>query len=148
VIGEARVIRSYRELVVWQRAIALVMDGYRATRSFPSEERFGLTSQLRRAAVSVAANIAEGHAREHRGDFLHHLSIARGSLAELETHVLIARALKFATPNDEARLLEQCDHVGRMLRRLRDNLPPAAPATRAARRATLTRSPAETLRSP
>jgi four helix bundle protein len=79
-------VRSYRELAVWLEGMNLVTETYRLSRQFPTDERFGLTSQMRRSAVSIPANIAEGHGRSHRGDFLHHVSFARGSLAELETH--------------------------------------------------------------
>ena len=80
-------IRHYRDLEVWQRAMDLVEQVYRIAKTLPAEERYGLTSQIQRAAVSIPANVAEGHGRTHRGDYLHHLSIARGSLAELETQL-------------------------------------------------------------
>ncbi len=83
-------IKSFRDLEVWKAAVDLATRTYRATRAFPSDERFGLTSQMRRAATSVAANIAEGHARNGTREFLHFLSIALGSLAELETECEIA----------------------------------------------------------
>jgi four helix bundle protein len=104
---------SFRDLLVWQKAMALVTDIYRATRVFPPEERYGLTSQIRRAAVSIPSNIAEGQARPTRGEFCQFLGHAKGSLAELETEVLIAENLSyFGEPND---LLEQIAEVGRML---------------------------------
>ena len=80
-------VRSYRDLEVWQRATDLVVECYRLTNLLPKSELYGLASQIQRAAVSIPANIAEGHGREHLGDYLHHLSVANGSLMELETHL-------------------------------------------------------------
>ena len=84
------VIRSHKDLIVWQKSIALASAVYAATRMLPSEERFGLTQQLRRASVSIASNIAEGSARRSRAEFRQFLHIARGSLSELETQMMIA----------------------------------------------------------
>src|SRR5215472_5214879 len=84
-----RSINSYRDLRVWQDAMSLAESCYQLTASFPREEMFGLTSQIRRSAASVAANIAEGHGRENTGSFIHQ-RIAQGSLKELETHLLLA----------------------------------------------------------
>jgi four helix bundle protein len=97
----------------------LVTACYQVTQVFPRSEAFGLTSQLRRAAVSVPANIAEGQARQHGGEFVQFLSIARGSLAELETHLLIATRLGYMEQSESLRLLEQTGEVGRMLNALR-----------------------------
>lgn len=83
-------VQCYRDLLVWQKAMEVVLACYRLSETFPKTETFGLASQLRRAAVSIPANIAEGHGREHLGDYLHHLSIANGSLMEAETHLLLA----------------------------------------------------------
>jgi four helix bundle protein len=83
-------IQSFRDLVVWQKAMELVVECYRITRSFPDAEKFGLTSQMQRAAVSIPANIAEGRERGHLKEFIRHLGIACGSQAELETHIEIA----------------------------------------------------------
>lgn len=83
-------IQTYRDLEVWQTSMDLVVEIYRLANLLPQEELFGLTSQLRRAVVSIPANIAEGHGRLHRGDYRHHLSIARGSLMEVETLIQIA----------------------------------------------------------
>ena len=85
-------IKSFRDLLVWQKAMQLVTDIYRVTRSFPKEEQFGLTTQLRRAAVSVPANIAEGQGRRHSREFDNFLSMALGSLAEVQTHLEIGYA--------------------------------------------------------
>ena len=87
---------NYRNLDAWKKAMALVEAIYLLSRDLPSEEKFGLVSQLRRAAVSIPANIAEGYGRAHRGDYVHRLSIARGSLAELERLILITMRLKLA----------------------------------------------------
>ena len=93
----------------------LVVDIYRATECFPRRETYGLGQQVRRAAVSVASNIAEGHGRNHLGDYLHHLSIANGSLMELETQVQIAGRLGYVGKEHEAHVLGQAAEVGRML---------------------------------
>ena len=106
---------SYRDLKVWQRAMDLVEDAYRVSSSFPQHELYGLTSQLRRAAVSIPANIAEGQARRHKNEFVQHLWIARGSLMETETHLIIAERLKYAQPASIRDLLSQTDEVSRML---------------------------------
>jgi four helix bundle protein len=107
--------QHYRKLEVWQRSMDLVAAVYQVTAAFPSQEMFGLTSQLRRSVVSIPANIAEGQGRLHRGDFLHHLSIARGSLTESETHLLIAERLGYLNPEGLAGVWEQCQEVGRLL---------------------------------
>jgi four helix bundle protein len=88
-------LKSYRELEVWRCAMDVVEEVYRFSKEFPTDEKFGLTSQIRRAAVSVPANIAEGYGRVHRGDYIRHLSVANGSLMELETHLLIAGRLEY-----------------------------------------------------
>lgn len=93
----------------------LVLESYKLTNSFPKAEVYGLISQIRRAAVSIPANIAEGHGREHLGDYLHHLSIANGSLMELETHLLIAGRLDFVNREHMEPVLLLAAEVGRML---------------------------------
>ena len=93
--------RKHRDLLAWQHAIALVTVVYRLTNSFPDSERFGLIAQMRRAAVSVPSNIAEGAARHSHKEFLHFLGIARGSLSELDTQLVIARELSFTQETDE-----------------------------------------------
>ncbi|OGW35518.1 MAG: hypothetical protein A2X58_00730 [Nitrospirae bacterium GWC2_56_14] len=97
-------ITGFRELNVWQRAYALTLDLYRITRKFPKAEIYGLTSQLQRAAVSVPANIAEGYERNHRKEYLQFLFIAKGSLGELDTLLLLSRDLGYMT-------IEDFDHV-------------------------------------
>ena len=96
--------------------MGLVAACYRLTRGFPAEELYGLTSQIRRAAVSIPANIAEGHARLHRGDYLRSLSVAMGSVTELETELLVARQLGYLTTDDVRCASASADEVGRMLR--------------------------------
>ncbi len=108
-------IRTYRDLLVWQKAMDLVVSSYESAKRLPGHELYGLIAQIERAAVSIPANIAEGHGRRHRGDYLHHLSIARGSLLELETHFLIAVRLKYLQANDVQLILKSTDELGRMI---------------------------------
>jgi len=107
--------RSYRDLVAWQKAMKFVTAIYEVTQRFPSEERYGLTNQLRRASVSVPSNIAEGQARFSQKEFHHFLSMARGSLVEIETQLLIARNLKYLQPAKAEELLATADEIGRIL---------------------------------
>ena len=111
-------IESYRDLKVWQSARQLVKDVYCVTREFPSDERFGLTNQMRRAAVSIPSNIAEGHARRSRQEFLRFLSYALGSAAELDTQILLSGDLDYITVEVKDRLTNHLAEVGRMLRGL------------------------------
>ncbi len=115
-------IRSYRDLKVWQMSIDLVVECYHLTSGFPRDERFSLTQQIRRAVVSVPSNIAEGHGRTHLGEYLYHLSIANGSLMELETQIIIARRLGFLAQQGYNRLLSVTAELGRMLTGLRQKL--------------------------
>ncbi|HEY2411096.1 MAG TPA: four helix bundle protein [Pirellulaceae bacterium] len=115
-------ISSYRELKVWQKGVELTEFVCKSTSAFPTNERFGLTSQLRRAAVSIPSNIAEGHARESTKEYLHHISFALGSIAELETQFVIAGRLGYLTDDLTNKLLEACEHIGRMLRSLQLSL--------------------------
>jgi four helix bundle protein len=117
-------IKSYRELDVWKKAINLVEQVYLLTAQFPVAERYGLTSQLQRAAVSIAANIAEGYGRSHRGDYLHHLSIARGSLMEVETHLTVSVRLKLVTRDQVMPAWQLSQKVGQMLTKLIASLRP------------------------
>ena len=114
-------VRSYRDLRVWQEAMDLAETTYRATEHFPDHERYGLVTQLRRAAVSVSSNIAEGNARS-TGDYLRHLLVSSGSLTEMETQFMLSSRLGFLPPEQSKSLLERCDHVGRMLSSLRKSL--------------------------
>jgi four helix bundle protein len=110
--------RSYRDLLVWQKAMNLAEECYRATRDFPRDELFGLTAQIRRAAASMAANIAEGHGRESTGSFIHFLRIAQGSTKELETHSILAHRVGHLTAEQLESLLGRSSEVGKMLRSL------------------------------
>ena len=110
-----RVTNGYRDLLVWESAMGLVAEAYRVTAGFPKEEKYGLVQQLRRAAVSVPSNIAEGHGRDHLGDYLRHLSIANGSLMELETQILIAGRMGYVSTDDQAKVLAQAGRVGQLL---------------------------------
>ena len=107
--------KGFRDLRVWQCGMELAEEVYRLTRGFPKEELYGLTNQLRRAAVSIPSNIAEGQGRGTDGQFLHMLSISYGSLRELETQVLLANRLGFLADGVCEPLLEQCSEVGRLL---------------------------------
>jgi four helix bundle protein len=120
--GEPAEFKSYRDLGVWQKAMDLVIECYRARQGFPKGETFGLSSQLQRAAVSIPANIAEGRAKQHGREFLRHLSIASGSLAELETHILIAERLNYLGRAEGHPLLERTSEIGRMINGLRRSL--------------------------
>ena len=111
-------IRSYRDLEVWQVAMDLAESCYKATAGFPREEMYGMTAQIRRAAVSIAANVAEGYGREQTGSFIQFLRVAQGSLKELETHLMIAERVRLSTSDDTARVLGQCERVSKMLRNL------------------------------
>lgn len=113
--SRGRVIRDFKDLEVWQRAMDLVVEVYTLTKSFPSDERYGLTAQLRRAAVSAPSNIAEGRGRFGLGGFLYHLSVANGSLMELETQVLIAGRLEYMKQVDEKTVLDRTAEVRRLL---------------------------------
>jgi four helix bundle protein len=111
-------IKSYRDLRVWQDAMALAEASYRLTRGFPKEEMFGLSSQIRRSAASIAANIAEGHGRENTGSFIQSLRIAQGSLKELETHLLLAARVGLLKEAFVEVSMGQCEALGKMLRAL------------------------------
>ncbi len=118
----ANEVRSYKDLVVWQKSMALVTEVYRASQEFHKEELFGLTSQIRRAAVSVPSNIAEGHARTSKKEFQYFLSNARGSLAELETQLTIAHQLAYINGSAINQLLDRLGEVGRILSGLLSSL--------------------------
>ena len=108
-------IRSHRDLIVWQKAMDLVVNVYRATENFPKAEVYGLTSQIRRAVTSIPANIAEGQGRRLTKEFLYFLANARGSLWELDTHLESAARLGFLSSEVHEELRSQLDEVGRIL---------------------------------
>jgi four helix bundle protein len=111
-------VNSYRDLNAWKEAMTLAEMCYRLTGAFPREELYGITSQIRRAAVSVPANIAEGYGRENRGEYVQFLKISQGSLKELETHLLLSVRVGLLLDQAAQATLQQCDRVGRILRAL------------------------------
>ena len=108
---------SYRSLAVWRKSMDLAVQVYEVTARFPPEERFGLVAQMRRAAVSVPSNIAEGYGRDSQGAFAHFLRIAQGSLKELETQTILAERIGMMSQDDDL-ILNRSDEIGRMLRGL------------------------------
>lgn len=123
--------RSHRDLIVWQKACDLVVVVYRITARFPTEERYGLTSQMRRCAASVPANIAEGAGRWGPTEFQHFLSITRGSLAELDTWVEVAWRVELISPDERDSLRDKTDELISMVIGLRQSLAPRKPGTNA-----------------
>ncbi|QTN19632.1 four helix bundle protein [Brevundimonas sp. AJA228-03] len=117
--GEGRVasgeVRHYRDLVVWQKALIFVERVYAVSRSWPADERFGLTGQVRGAAVSVPSNVAEGCGRRSTPAFINHLAIARGSLAEVETQLILAERLGYLPADERDAVLALADEISRML---------------------------------
>jgi four helix bundle protein len=120
-------INSYRDLRVWQDAMTLAESCYRLTRQFPRDELFGLTSQIRRSAGSVPANIAEGHGRDNTGNFVQHLRVAQGSLKELETHLILAERVGILPSQVLQAVLTQCESLGKMVRALIRSLEDKSP---------------------
>jgi len=118
VAGIRMTVSDHRQLIVWQKGVEPALQAYRISGRFPREEIYGITSQFRRAAVSVPSNIAEGNGRAHRLEYANHVSIARGSLREVETLAEIARGLEYISDEELANLRELLDYVGRMLTRL------------------------------
>jgi four helix bundle protein len=117
---EARTIkiRNFRELEVWKLGKKIVLDVYRVTKGFPKEEMYGLVAQMRRAAVSIPSNVAEGFNRKHNPEYRQLLYVALGSCAELETQIEVAHDLGFLSVGDRDKVLEQLDHESRMMRNL------------------------------
>ena len=113
-------LESYRDLEVWKISMQLAREVYQITEGMPKHEVYGLTSQIRRASVSVPANIAEGYGRNHRKEYVQFLGVANGSLKELETLLLLAHDLNYL--NDITKLMSLCESVGRLLTRLRQSL--------------------------
>jgi four helix bundle protein len=115
-------LNSYRQLIAWQKAIELVADVYQATQDMPKNELYGLTSQLRRSAVSIPSNIAEGQGRATRGEFIQFLGHARGSLFELETQIAIAIQLGYISAETEGHLEAKATEVARIINGLMTSL--------------------------
>ncbi|MBI3406207.1 MAG: four helix bundle protein [Acidobacteria bacterium] len=115
-------VRSYRDLLAWQKGMDLVAATYQLTKLLPSTEKYGLSSQMQRAAVSIPSNIAEGHGRRHRGDYVRSLSIANGSLKELETQMLLCIRLGFLQSKDVRSTWRLANETGRLLARLIQSL--------------------------
>lgn len=111
-------IKSFRDLVIWQKGIELVKLIYKATESFPEKEKFGLISQIRRCAVSIPSNIAEGHIRSHKAEFKQFLFIALGSIAELETQLIIANELGYSNKELFEDLIYKIHSLGKQIRTL------------------------------
>src|SRR5215213_6247892 len=108
-------VKGYRDLLVWQKGMDLAEDVYKTTNTFPRSELYGLTSQMRRAAISIASNIAEGQGRNSTGEFIQFLGIAKGSVAEIETQLELACRLQMLSSVDTLRLTNQANEIGRML---------------------------------
>jgi four helix bundle protein len=115
---ERKPIQSHRDLLVWQKSMDIAVAAYRTTTSFPSDERYGMTSQIRRAAASIPANIAEGYGRESPGAYALHLRVAQGSLKELETHFELAQRVGLIDDDTVSPLLKNAEEIGKMLRSL------------------------------
>ena len=111
-------INTYKDLIVWQKSILLVTDVYALTKTFPADERFGITSQLNRAVISVSANIAEGWGRELSKNYLQFLRISRGSLMEVETIILISKNLNYITENEFQEINKKIEEVSKILQGL------------------------------
>ena len=115
-------VQSYRQLIAWQKAMELVKLVYDLTDDFPSEERFGLTLQIRKAVVSIPSNIAEGQGRNSTKEFINHLSIAYGSLMETETQTLVAQMRNYSTPGKRGVVMDKAAEVGRLINGLSSSL--------------------------
>lgn len=117
-MSEKATISSHKNLTVWQKAVDLAEDCYRVTAAFPTHEIYGLTSQIRRSAVSVAANIAEGYGRDQTGSFIQFLRVALGSVRELDTHFIIAQRVGLLTSEQSTPFAQKCEELSKMLRAL------------------------------
>jgi four helix bundle protein len=120
-------IQNYKELTIWQEAMNLAEMVYTQTKSYPKEELYGIVSQIRRAVVSIPANIAEGYGRKNRAEYLNFLSIANGSLTETETHLLLSERIGYLTKEQMSELQKQLNIVGKLLTALRKSLIPHTP---------------------
>jgi four helix bundle protein len=115
-------IKSYKDLDVWKKGIAFAKRAYQITRNFPKEETYGLVSQIRRSAVSIPSNIAEGRSRQHKNEFVQFLYIALGSCAECETQIVVAFELEYLKVEIKKELLEELSQIGKMIRGLVNSL--------------------------
>ncbi len=113
---ESKEIKNHKDLIVWQKSVDLSVLIYEATEKFPREEMYGITSQMRRASISIASNIAEGRQRGTRKDFLHFVRIAKGSSAELETQIIICKRLDFSKNINYSKIEDTLEEIIRMLR--------------------------------
>ena len=120
-VGKTK-IESYQDLRVWQKSMDLVVQCYKTTQKLPTNEQFGLTAQIRRAAVSIPANIAEGFGRWHRKEFVRFLLVANGSLKELQTHFLVCQRLGLLQATEVQKLLSLIEEIGKMFAGLRQKL--------------------------
>ena len=108
-------IETYRDLDIWKKGIEVVKDVYKLTEKFPKQEAYGLVSQMRRSAISIPSNVAEGFKRYHNKEYRQFLYVTLGSCAELETQITITKELKYIQKSEEVILLEKLDHIGRMI---------------------------------
>ena len=115
-------VRNYQDMIAWKKAFELALEVYRVTSDFPSEEKCAITSQRRRAGISIASNIAEGDGRQSKAEFRHYLSIALGSLRELETQSLISGALHYVKPAELDKLINMSAEAGRLINGLSKSL--------------------------
>jgi len=122
-------ILSYKDLIVWQKGMTLAEQVYLITAGYPKSELYSLTDQMRRAAVSIVSNIAEGKGRESKQEYLHFLAISQGSLTELETQILLSIRLRYLSEIDAETPLSLCDEIGRMLNTMRTKLKAASQLT-------------------
>jgi four helix bundle protein len=117
-------VRGFEELVVWQKAYNLSLEVYALTEEFPAKEQYGLTSQMRRCAVSIVSNIAEGYQRQHTAEYRHFLSISLGGCAELETQVMLSKDLGCITLDNRQNTTGRIEEIGRMIRAMMAKLRP------------------------
>ncbi len=123
-MAETKKIRGFKDLIVWQRSLALAVEIYKVTKEFPREETYGLTSQIRRAAVSIPSNVAEGHARNTKLQFANFIGIALGSAAELETQLTISLQINHIKQSDYDKLIGELTEITRMLYGLLNRVQP------------------------
>ncbi len=126
-------IRSCKDLDVWKKSICLVKNIYLITKEFPKDEIYGLVSQMRRASISIPSNIAEGNSRQHTNEYIQFLYVALASSSELETQIIICKELSYLSEKIEEELLEEIDHIGKMLRKLIQSLRTAKTESRVSR---------------